>query len=111
MTILVRGNDGLGTACSPGVPGSATCSTLNCAMTVSDNTTNVLCNGDATGEIDLTVGNGSPSYTFAWSNTETTEDVTGLIGGTYFVTVTDAVGCSVTDTISVWEPAKGLGLT
>ena len=45
------------------------------------------------GEIDLTISGGTPGYSFSWSNTATTEDITGLAIGTYSVTVTDSNGC------------------
>ena len=56
--------------------------------------------------IDLSVSGGSGSYTYSWSNGETTQDLTSLSAGTYTVTVTDAI-CSMTETASVTitEPA------
>jgi hypothetical protein len=49
------------------------------------------------GEIDLTITGGSGSYTFAWSNSEITEDITGLTAGTYDIDVTDlGDGCVIT---------------
>ncbi|MCF8312361.1 MAG: hypothetical protein K9J31_13030, partial [Saprospiraceae bacterium] len=46
------------------------------------------------GSIDLTVTDGEPPYTIAWSNGATTEDIANLAPGTYTVTVTGANGCS-----------------
>ncbi len=57
--------------------------------------------GGNDGAIDLTVTNGTAPYDFSWSNSETTEDISGLAGGTYMVTVTDDNGCSIMDTITV----------
>ena len=41
------------------------------------------------GTIDLSVSCGVTPYTYYWSNTKTTQDITGLTAGTYCVTVTD----------------------
>ncbi|WP_367388458.1 gliding motility-associated C-terminal domain-containing protein [Lewinella sp. LCG006] len=54
----------------------------------------------ATGSINLAV---SPALgnSFAWSNGDSSEDITGLLPGDYSVTVTAANGCTATQTISV----------
>jgi hypothetical protein len=61
------------------------------------------CNGGANGSIDLTASGGSPFYTFLWSNSSTSEDISGLISGTYTVTATDVNGCTATTTEFVGE--------
>ncbi len=64
-----------------------------------------LCGGGSDGSIDLTVLGGTTPYTFAWSNTATDEDPTGLSAGNYVVLVTDGNGCTGTLSIAVDEPA------
>ena len=65
---------------------------------------NVTCNGYADGSIDLTVSNGTPPYSYNWSNGATTQDITGLSGGTYTVTVTDDNDCTAVISKTVNEP-------
>lgn len=63
-------------------------------LSVVESITNVACNGDATGAIDLDISGGTPGYSFAWDNGETTEDLSNLIEGSYSVTVSDMNGCA-----------------
>ncbi len=60
---------------------------------------NTRCKSSADGSIDLSVSNGTPPYSFLWSNSATTEDLTGLTAGTYSVVVTDSLG--IVDSLSV----------
>ncbi len=62
--------------------------------------TNESCAG-GNGAIDMTVTNGTLSYNYSWSNGTSTEDINGLVAGIYRPTVTDANGCSATDSVTV----------
>ena len=69
------------------------------------NVVNVLCIGSADGSIDITVSGGVTPFTYTWSNSETTEDISGLFAGVYDVTVTDSNSCQSSTSITVTEPA------
>jgi hypothetical protein len=58
-------------------------------------TSQVWCYGGNDGAIDITVGGGTGSYTYLWSNNATSQDISGLIADDYYVTVTDAHSCTV----------------
>jgi hypothetical protein len=72
---------------------------------------NVLCNGASNGSIDLTVSGGVTPYTYDWSNDgaenpdNDAQDLSGLVAGTYTVTVTDANSCSNTTSVTITQPA------
>ncbi|GIV33138.1 MAG: hypothetical protein KatS3mg031_0673 [Chitinophagales bacterium] len=59
------------------------------------------CVPNCDGTVNLTVLSGSGPFTFSWSNGATTEDLSGVCGGTYTVTITDGGGCSTTETAVV----------
>lgn len=55
------------------------------------------CDGSAT----VSVSGGTTGYTYAWSNGSDSSTATGVCPGNYFVTVTDANGCTILDTAVV----------
>lgn len=66
---------------------------------------NISCFGASTGSIDATVSGGVLPYTYSWSNTANTEDIANLAAGSYALTVTDANNCSLTESITLTQPA------
>ncbi len=76
--------------------------------TLSNTFVDVSCNGGADGSIDLTVTGGTAPITYSWTGpggfTSNVEDLTNLEAGTYNVTVSDAVGCNATTSVTVSEP-------
>lgn len=56
---------------------------------------------DGAGAVNITIAGGTPTYTYLWSNTAVTEDLTALSAGAYSVTVTDANGCAVSNSYTV----------
>lgn len=76
----------------------------NAPLSAQAELTNPLCNGEANGEITMTVSGGTPDYTYQWSNGETTQNISDLIAGTYTLTITDDNLCSFTASYTLTEP-------
>jgi hypothetical protein len=73
-------------------------------VTVDSMQDTVYCNGDTMGNIYISVTGGTTPYSYLWSDSSMTQDITGLDGGTYTVTVTDSNACMDTLQRSVAEP-------
>lgn len=70
------------------------------------------------GAVNINVSGGTGPYTYSWTGpngyTATTEDISGLVGGSYSVTITDANGCTssisnitVPSNVGIEEMANG----
>lgn len=101
--VTITNDDGCSTVVSIVVPEPA-------ALQLTASVTNVSATMAADGGIDLTVTGGTPfatgtSYRYSWSpGGQIVQDLAGLSGGDYTVTVTDANGCTASQTITVSEP-------
>jgi gliding motility-associated-like protein len=85
---------------------------VNAIPSVTSVQTNVMCNGIASGSIDITVSGGMAPYNYTWTGTGVVagiEDQTGLTAGVYTVIVSDANSCSTASLIvTLTEPATAL---
>ncbi len=78
----------------------------NLQLQLLSNVQNVSCYGYEDGFIDIAVNNGTPPFTYLWSNGATTEDIFDLSSDSYFVTVVDAEECSSIYNYAVNSPAE-----
>lgn len=72
---------------------------VNAAMT-----NPVGCVGSANGEIQSMGNSGIGMYTYLWSDGQATANATGLVAGTYMLTVTDSIGCATVATLTLLDP-------
>jgi gliding motility-associated-like protein len=63
-----------------------------------------VCTSGERGEILATVTGGQAPYTYLWSNGATSSTLTDLLPGSYTLIVTDAKGCSVSQTTEIARP-------
>ncbi len=76
-------------------------------LSVSANvSSNVSCFGLNDGSAVAIANGGATPYTYLWSNGNTTSTASNLIAGTYTVTVTDNIGCSSGQTVTITEPVQ-----
>ena len=74
----------------------------------------VSCYGGNDGSATVNATGGTTPYTYAWpatASSQTTATATGLVAGTYIVTVTDANSCTTTASVTITEPTNALDIT
>ena len=85
------------------------------ALAITETISNVTCNGQGNGSVTLNISGGTigSGYNYAWTSsvgakdisaTSTSKDQSALTPGTYTVVVTDANGCTETETYTITEP-------
>lgn len=73
-------------------------------FTLQNEVHNPTCHGDNNGAIYVTPIGGTAPYTYIWSTADNSYAAKDLIAGDYSVTVVDASGNSVSETISLTQP-------
>lgn len=75
------------------------------AINIQTHHTNISCIGDHDGSAGVNVSGGTPGYTYSWAPVSGNDTgISGLGIGVYTCTVTDASGCTATQTIEIFEP-------
>ncbi|MCB0397293.1 MAG: gliding motility-associated C-terminal domain-containing protein [Flavobacteriales bacterium] len=98
-TVTVTDNNG----CTDSISGTVNEPT---PLVLTPSSTDVACFGDCTGTVTVTPTGATPPYSYMWSSGGTDSVSTGLCANTYFVTVTDANGCTDTSSAIVSEPTQ-----
>jgi hypothetical protein len=68
---------------------------------ISDAVIHATCSSCDDGSIDVTIGGSGTNYSYNWSNGATTQDLSNITHGVYYLTVTDDWGCMVMDSFVV----------
>lgn len=67
---------------------------------------NISCFGGTNGTAAANAAGGTPTYTYSWSNGQTTNTATGLSATNYSVQITDRNGCTVSGNVTLTQPTK-----
>ena len=62
------------------------------------------CYGNEDGSIEISSSGGVGIHHYLWNTGSTSEKIDQLQGGTYIVSITDGLGCSLVDSFMVVEP-------
>ena len=74
---------------------------MNPLMSIVNLYQDVDCWGDSTGVAYANAIGGTAPYTYLWDNGQTTQLANGLWAGNHTVTITDSLGCPLTDNIDI----------
>ncbi|HXB14086.1 MAG TPA: T9SS type A sorting domain-containing protein, partial [Bacteroidia bacterium] len=75
------------------------------ALNVSaNNVLNVSCNGGNNGSASSSVSGGTAPYTYSWSNSQNSPDISSLSAGTYTLNISDNNGCTGSASVIITQP-------
>src|SRR4030095_4055566 len=96
------------------LPATVTVGQINNTLAQTSTVVNTGC-GVRNGSINLTVTGGAAPLTYTWTGpggfTAATEDINALAAGDYDITITDANGCTLTETITIGQANNTLAQT
>ncbi len=98
--------DATGCTTNVSVPVSNSAGPTSASITSTNVTCYGLCNGAVTA---ITPTGGTSQYTYLWIQSgNTNQAISNLCSGVYYVQITDANGCSLTDSVQITEPSAML---
>ncbi len=77
---------------------------LNMSITTDYNGYPISCAGSNDGGTDAFAQGGTSPYTYVWNTGDSTSTLSNLPAGDYVITVTDAAGCVIVDSIFLMDP-------
>ncbi len=75
-------------------------------LTIETGSVGISCFGESTGTAQITASGGTQPYTYQWSSGHVTNVADQLPQGVYYVDVTDARGCVVSDSVTINENSQ-----
>ena len=75
-------------------------------LTIEMGSVSISCFGESTGSAQITASGGTPPYSYQWSSGHVTDVADQLPQGVYYVDVTDARGCVVSDSVTINENSQ-----
>jgi gliding motility-associated-like protein len=67
-------------------------------------TDTILCAGDSSGTLGVAINPGYGPYSYLWNTGDVSDSLKNVSVGTYSVVVTDAMGCTADDAITIIQP-------
>jgi len=112
FTVSTSGTYSLTISDNQGCSGSATADVTFINLSVSITEDPITCSGVNDGSLTANPTGGDIPYEYLWSNSQTTQTISGLGVGTYYLTVTDANGCtSSANKVLTMPPSLQVDLT
>ncbi len=74
------------------------------AVEISETVQNVRCHGTNDGIINISLSGATPPYTVQWNTGQFYQNLYNLTAGNYTISVTDALGCTWSETYTIVEP-------
>lgn len=80
-------------------------------VTLTANVTNTGCGATCTGTVNVVASGGAAPYTYLWNNNATTATLNDLCAGSYSVEVTDALGCTQIENVTIGSAGNTMVVT